>query len=196
MNAEILIAVVVFGVAGCTGDRGATGAAGPQGERGPQGPVGERGPEGRPGASGSLPAIAECPSGTLPVGSSVCIDTSATAPAPRADALEGHGDQLAAACAVQGRRACSSQEVRRAFLCYAHNGGRWCPPEAPPVGDLGSIRCWTTADLVATADGYSAAHLTRENGTRLVVDNDEQVDLRPDCPEYRCCLDLPLSTAP
>ena len=86
--------------------------------------------------------------------------------------------------------------VRRAFLCYAHNGGRWCPPEAPPVGDLGSIRCWTTADIITTPDGLSPAHVSRENGTRLILESDTEIAADPTCPEYRCCLDLPLSAAP
>ena len=196
MKAVVLIAVVVFGVAGCTGDRGASGVAGPQGERGPQGPAGERGPAGPQGPPGSQHGTSACPPETLPLGGGVCIDTAPTLAPSDVMSLSSHADRGAAACSTAGRRLCRADEVRRAFLCYSHDRGRWCPPDAPADGRLGELRCWTTADLVATADGYSAAHLTRENGTRLVVDNDEQVDLRPDCPEYRCCLDLPLSAAP
>jgi len=120
----------------------------------------------------------------------VCIADHATAPRADTEGLRGHADAATAACAAEGRRPCAAAEVRRAFVCYSHDAGRWCPAEAPIGRSLGELRCWTTADLLPDGAGHSAAHATRDNGTALVFENDTQVDTHADCPEYRCCVDL------
>ncbi len=196
-----VIAIAVLLVSGCEGDRGASGVegpvgpAGPEGRPGPAGAVGPEGPAGPRGPAGPAGAPAEastCPADTLPIGAGVCLERSGTTtPAGETAALNGQPADVAAAhCALRGRRACVAAEVRRAFLCYAHDAGRFCPPDAPSGQSLGALRCWTTADVTLTPDGPSALHATRADGTRLVFETDEEVQAHPACPEYRCCVDL------
>ncbi len=183
--------------AGCSGDDGAAGAAGPtgaQGPAGPAGPAGERGepgPAGRDGAPGSS-AAKTCPAGTVAVGGGVCVDTSpASLPGSGVDALSGEfADLGSATCSARGARLCTVAEVRRAFLCHAHNAGRWCPPEAEAGVSLGPIRCWLTADVVSTAEGIGPVYASRLDGTRLLLETETEALAHADCPEFRCCTDL------
>jgi hypothetical protein len=194
-SALALFLLVSVCVVACDGERGPAGSAGIEGPRGPvgpagpSGPVGPAGPPGPPGAPDPPIERAACPDDTLPIGAGVCIAALATPPVV-AEGLRGHADSATASCAAEGRRLCTAAEVRRAFLCYSHNAGRWCPPNVPLDRPLGSIRCWTTSDLLPDGAGHSAAHATRDNGTALVFENDTQVDTHVDCPEYRCCMDL------
>jgi hypothetical protein len=128
----------------------------------------------------------------LAIGSRVCLEkVGTTSPAAETSVLgEAIADRAAAHCALRGRRLCSAAEVRRAFLCYAHDDGRFCAPGVDTAQDLGELRCWTTADIVLTADGHSALHASRLDGTRLVFETDAEIADLPDCPEYRCCHDL------
>lgn len=183
-------------VAGCTGDGGPAGEIGPEGPRGPQGPSGESGPQGEPGPKGEpgedgLSSVSECPSDTQPIGSGACIETSGTTTSSPAVASLGESvaDRATAMCSVKGRRLCTAAEVRRAFLCYGHDAGRWCPPDAPSGVSLGPIRCWATADVVATVDGVESLFVSRVDGTRLDLETETEMAAHVDCPEYRCCLD-------
>lgn len=177
------------GPAGEPGPPGEPGPAGAQGPRGEPGPAGAQGPQGEPGPAG---APATCPAGAVPIGGRACIETSGTTALAAALApLAGSpADAAAAHCAARGARACTAAEVRRAFLCYAHDAGRFCPPGAPAGVSLGPVRCWTTSDVAVTGDGPSALHASRLDGTRLVFETDAEVAALPDCPEYRCCRDL------
>ena len=85
---------------------------------------------------------------------------------------------------------CTVAEVRRAFLCHAHNAGHWCPPEAEAGASLGPIRCWLTADVVSTPDGIGPVYASRLDGTRLVLESQADIAALADCPEFRCCTDL------
>jgi hypothetical protein len=191
-----MVLITGLGLLACEGDRGTAGATGPQGPPGPAGPsgppgeAGPGGPAGPPGPAGSR--VAECPADTLPIGSSVCLEKAGTTAPAASTAVLGEqlADRGAAHCALQGRRLCSAAEVRRGFLCYAQNLGRFCAPGVDTAQDLGELRCWTTADISLTPDGPSALHATREDGTRLVFETDDEVVVHPDCPEYRCCHDL------
>lgn|GEM_PF-2880183 len=195
LGARALWLFASFHLAACDGERGPAGSAGTEGPRGPvgpagpSGPVGPAGPPGPPGEPAPPTERAACPDDTLLIGAGVCIAARATPPVV-AEGLRGHADSATAACAAEGRRLCTAAEVRRAFLCYSHDAGRWCPPTAPLDRPLGSIRCWTTSDLLPDGAGHSAAHATRDNGTALVFENDTQVDTHVDCPEYRCCAEL------
>jgi len=195
LGARTLWLLASFCLVACDGGRGPAGSAGIEGPRGPVGPAGPSGPPGPVGPAGPRgePAPpterATCPDDTLPIGAGVCIATQATPPVV-AEGLRGHADSATAACAAEGRRLCTAAEVRRAFVCYSHNAGRWCPSDAPFGRSLGALRCWTTSDLLPDGAGHSAAHATRDNGTALVFENDTQVDTHVDCPEYRCCAEL------
>lgn len=181
--------VACSGSDGEAGLPGATGAQGPAGPMGPQGPKGEPGEKGEPGS----PAVTEpqdCPAGTAPVGAGVCIETSGTTTLDGlfADLSASVIDSASAHCATRGRRLCTSAEVRRGFLCYAHNAGRWCPPDAPSGVSLGPIRCWATSDVVSTADGVESVFASRVDGTRLELESETEMAAHVDCPEYRCCV--------
>lgn len=186
-----------FSVSGCAGDDGATGSVGPPGPEGPAGPAGpagprgERGPAGQDGAPASS-APAECPSATVPIGGGVCLDSSPTDPSSAdREALSANVvDVGSAACAARGGRLCTVAEVRRAFLCYAHNSGRWCPREAESGVSLGPIRCWLTADVVSSPDGIGPVYASRLDGTRLLLEPEAEALSHADCPEFRCCTDL------
>lgn len=197
MERTALFAILCL--AACSGADGQSGAVGPQGEQGPIGPAGPAGPRGAPGergeqgAPGAVPVLpAECPPATLPIGADVCVESvGTTVLGAEFDALAASPiDAAAAHCAAEGRRLCTSAEVRRAFLCYAHNAGRFCPPGAPAGVSVGPIRCWATADVAATADGVESLFASRVDGTRLLLETETEVAAHIDCPEFRCCLDL------
>lgn len=191
------VLILVLTVQGCSGDDGAAGPvgpAGPRGETGAAGPVGPRGPQGEPGVPGSAanPVDKACPPGTLAVGGRVCIERTGTAAlAPEAAALAGDPSLGGSAhCNAHGMRLCSTDEVRRAFLCYGHDAGHWCPPEAEAGASLGPIRCWLTADVVSTPDGIGPVYASRLDGTRLLLETESEALAHADCPEFRCCTDL------
>jgi hypothetical protein len=191
------VLMLVLTVQGCSGDDGSAGPAGPagpKGETGAVGPTGPRGPQGEPGSPGSAPVPVErsCPDATLPVGGNVCIERAgSTTLAPEATPLEGDPALAGAGhCSVRGMRLCSTDEVRRALLCYGHDAGRWCPPEAEAGVSLGPIRCWLTADVVSTAEGIGPVYASRLDGTRLVLESEAEIANLADCPEFRCCTDL------
>lgn len=197
----MVVCLACAGVMGCSGDAGRTGEAGPAGPRGPagrdgpEGPAGERGAQGAPGvgAPSAAPSAApECPPGTAPIGAGVCVETAGTSSAdPSVEPLAGSAsDQASALCTLKGRRLCDTAEARRAFLCYGHDAGHWCPPGAPSGVSLGPIRCWATADVVATAAGIEPLYASRLDGTRLVFETETDIEALVDCPEYRCCHDL------
>jgi hypothetical protein len=126
------------------------------------------------------------------VGGRACIERSGTTTAePAAAALAGDLSLAGAAhCSARGMRLCSADEVRRALLCYGHDAGRWCPPEAEAGASLGPIRCWLTADVVSTPEGIGPVYASRLDGTRLLLEGEVEALAHADCPEFRCCTDL------
>lgn len=126
------------------------------------------------------------------MGGGVCIETApATPPSSGFDPLSADlADLGSATCSARGARLCSVAEVRRAFLCHAHNAGHWCPPDAEAGASLGPIRCWLTADAVSTAEGIGPVYASRLDGTRLVLESQADIAALADCPEFRCCTDL------
>lgn len=192
-------AVLLLLSASTTACTGATGPAGPEGERGPIGSVGPPGPAGAKGEKGDKGAPGDqnasapplCPDDTVGIGQRVCLERrSAVRPEDVAPLFGQPADAIAAWCTRRSRRPCTAAEFRRAFVCYANNAGEHCPPDAELGVDIGPIRCWTTSEVVADPNRAIALHATKIDGTHMILEDDEAIADYPDCPEYRCCLDL------